>query len=63
MKCKGKLLVCLVAALCCGFTARAQYDKDVFMFRGRNALAEGRLAEAVSHFQSSSAVPSTLPPM
>ena len=43
-------LACLVAVLCCGLTARAQYDKDVFMFRGRNALSEGRLSEAVSHF-------------
>ena len=43
-------LACLLAVLCCGLTARAQYDKDVFMFRGRNALAEGRLSEAVSHF-------------
>jgi len=50
MKCKGKLLSCLAALLFCGLSAHAQYDKDVFMFRGRNALAEGRLAEAVSHF-------------
>ena len=50
MKCKGKLLICLLAVLFGSLQARAQYDKDVFMFRGRNALAEGRLAEAVSHF-------------
>ena len=50
MKCKGKLLICLLAVLLGCLEARAQYDKDVFMFRGRNALAEGRLAEAVSHF-------------
>ena len=43
-------LACLFAVLCFGLTAHAQYDKDVFMFRGRNALAEGRLSEAVSHF-------------
>ena len=48
MKCKGKLLICLLAVLLGTLEARAQYDKDVFMFRGRNALAEGRLAEAVS---------------
>ena len=50
MKCWRKLLVCVFAVFCAGLTARAQYDKDVFMFRGRNALAEGRLSEAVSHF-------------
>ena len=31
-------------------TARAQYDKDVFSFRGRNALSEGRMADAVAQF-------------
>ena len=50
MKCQGKLLICLLVLLAGAFRAHAQYDKDVFMFRGRNALAEGRLAEAVSHF-------------
>ena len=50
MKHARKLLLCLLAVLCGGLSARAQYDKDVFMFRGRNALAEGRLSEAVSHF-------------
>ena len=29
---------------------RAQYDKDVFSFRGRSALAEGRLSEALNNF-------------
>ena len=50
MKRTLRLIFCLLAVLCGGLTARAQYDKDVFMFRGRNALSEGRLAEAVSHF-------------
>ena len=50
MKYKGKLLICLLAVLLGSLPARAQYDKDVFMFRGRTALAEGHLAEAVSHF-------------
>ena len=59
MKYVGKLLVSLLFALCCAFTARAQYDKDVFMFRGRNALAEGRLAEAVSHFNILAQIDST----
>ena len=50
MKHVRKLFLCLLVVLCGGLSARAQYDKDVFMFRGRNALAEGRLSEAVSHF-------------
>ena len=29
---------------------RAQYDKDVFMFRGRQALSDGRYADAISQF-------------
>ncbi len=28
----------------------AQYDKDVFMFRGRQALADNRYADAISQF-------------
>jgi len=31
-------------------TAHAQYDKDVFSFRGRKALSEGHYAEAIEHF-------------
>ena len=30
--------------------AHAQWDKDVFSFRGRSALAEGRLADAINNF-------------
>ncbi len=30
--------------------AAAQYDKDVFSFRGRNALADGKLSEAIANF-------------
>ena len=30
--------------------ASAQYDKDVFSFRGRNALSEGRHSEAIANF-------------
>ena len=40
--------VCLL--LCAAIPARAQWDKDVFSFRGRNALAEGRLADAINNF-------------
>ena len=42
------LLLCLF--LCMGIPARAQYDKDVFSFRGRTALQDGRLGEAVANF-------------
>ena len=40
------LVLCLLLPL----SARAQYDKDVFSFRGRSALAEGKLAEALAQF-------------
>ncbi len=39
-----------VLLLCSGVSARAQWDKDVFSFRGRSALAEGRLADAITNF-------------
>ena len=38
------LLLCVSAAV------HAQYDKDVFMFRGRQALAEGRYSDAIGQF-------------
>ena len=38
------LLLCVSAAV------NAQYDKDVFMFRGRQALAEGRYSDAIGQF-------------
>lgn len=42
------IFVCL--ALCIGVSAHCQYDKDVFSFRGRAALQDGRLSEAVANF-------------
>ena len=33
-----------------GMRAYAQYDKDVFYMRGRNALAEGKYAQAIDNF-------------
>jgi len=45
---KSKLLFLLL--LLVGPSALAQYDKDVFSFRGRTALQDGRLGEAVSNF-------------
>ncbi len=43
------ILVSVVLALL-SLTADAQYDKDVFSFRGRKALSEGNYAEAIEHF-------------
>lgn len=40
----------MMLLLCCVSTVRAQYDKDVFMFRGRQALSEGRYSDAISQF-------------
>ena len=42
------LIICLALLLPC--SAKAQYDKDVFSFRGRTALQDGRLGEAVANF-------------
>ena len=42
------LFVCLL--VCMGINSRAQWDKDVFSFRGRTALQDGRLGEAVANF-------------
>ena len=45
------LLITALTLLAAGaFPLRAQWDKDVFSFRGRSALAEGRLADAISNF-------------
>ena len=49
-----KLLKCLVV-LCLILSAglqelHAQYDKDMFMMRGRHALAEGKYAQAIENF-------------
>ena len=37
-----RLAFCLMLLLCSCMALRAQYDKDVFMFRGREALSDGR---------------------
>ena len=42
------LFVCLLLSI--GINSRAQWDKDVFSFRGRTALQDGRLSEAVANF-------------
>ena len=40
----------ILLALLLPVAAHAQYDKDVFSFRGRSALQDGRLSEAVANF-------------
>ena len=45
-----KALILLLSLLLVPLAARAQYDKDVFSFRGRSALQDGRLADAVANF-------------
>ena len=42
--------IAILFALLLPLAANAQYDKDVFSFRGRAALQDGRLSEAVSNF-------------
>ena len=42
--------IVVMALLLLPLTVWAQYDKDVFSFRGRNALSEGRMADAVAQF-------------
>ena len=48
----GKVVRALLTAalLLLSVGARAQYDKDVFSFRGRAALSEGKLSEAIANF-------------
>jgi len=45
-------IVLLIAVLLLGisFSARAQYDTDVFYMRGRQALADGKYAQAIDQF-------------
>ena len=45
-----RLASALIAFLALSLFCRAQYDKDVFMFRGRQALADGKYSEAISQF-------------
>ena len=44
------LVVFLVLLISGGFGASAQYDKDVFFMRGRQALADGKYALAIENF-------------
>ena len=46
-----KFLAVLVLLVCTAFEdLHAQYDKDMFMMRGRHALSEGRYAQAIENF-------------
>ncbi|MBQ5979776.1 MAG: tetratricopeptide repeat protein [Bacteroidales bacterium] len=45
-----RFLLSLMLLLCVSAAVNAQYDKDVFMFRGRQALAEGRYSDAIGQF-------------
>ena len=54
---KNTLLSALLAVL--PMIAEAQYDKDVFFFRGRRALADGKYAQAIENFNVLSRIDST----
>ena len=49
-----RILKCLAVLLLFfsigGSKAYAQYDKDVFLYRGRQALADGKYAHAIENF-------------
>ena len=45
-----RFLLSLMLLLSVSAAVHAQYDKDVFMFRGRQALAEGRYSDAIGQF-------------
>lgn len=50
MKLSRKYLLLAGLLLLLPWAARAQYDKDVFYFRGRQALSEGRYAQSIEQF-------------
>lgn len=45
-----KFLCTIVVLLTATVMSHAQYDKDVFMFRGRTALQDGKYAQAIENF-------------
>ena len=45
-----KFLLAIVLSLFGATLGLAQYDKDVFMWRGRQALSEGKYAQAIENF-------------
>ena len=50
MKLSVKYLLLGAVLLLFSGAARAQYDKDVFYFRGRQALADGKYAQSIENF-------------
>ena len=45
-----KFVLPIVLVLIYASSAFAQYDRDVFMWRGRQALADGKYAQSIEHF-------------
>ena len=45
-----KFFLSIALTLVCSLSALAQYDQDVFMWRGRQALADGKYALAIQNF-------------
>ena len=54
---KNTLLSILLAVI--PVIAEAQYDRDVFFFRGRRALADGKFSQAIENFNVLSRIDST----
>ena len=51
--------ILLLIVLMWPMTLSAQYDKDVFFFRGRRALADGKYSQAIESFNVLSRIDST----
>lgn len=45
-----KFILSLISVLLLASNASAQYDRDVFFYRGRNALSDGKYALAIENF-------------
>ena len=54
-----KFLLTIASLLLAATFAFAQYDKDVFMWRGRQALSDGKYALAIENFNVLSRLDST----
>lgn len=59
MKLILKLAVIFAVMLMSQFIVSAQYDKDVFFFRGRRALADGKYSQAIENFNVLSYIDTT----
>ena len=49
---KKKYILLLILGLLCVLPCGAQWDKDVFFFRGRQALADGKFSLAIDNFNT-----------